>query len=107
MAAKFITLKWVQNERHDNRAAAIDPDMEGEDDGIDLQSASATEGRSGDRVEWKPVTLSVDAIRNFYPRAGGREGCRVLLKSGAAYPVLNTHEEIVAALGEGTVDLTR
>jgi len=99
---KFITLKLITEETHPAPDADVrdDPVVEGEDDGFeethpDVQSASAREARQGDRIDWKPNTIAVDAIRNFYPRKGGRFGSRVLMKAGVAYVVLDTHDDIV------------
>lgn len=98
--AKFITVKMITDEvpppeAEDARAGAVQE--EGEDDGMerDVQSASASLGRSGARTDWKPNTISVDAIRNWYPRKGGRPGCRLIMKTGTAYIVVDEHEEIL------------
>lgn len=102
---KFITLKLITEEVNPLPLADVrdeHPDVEGEDDGVETtpferhaQSASATMGRQGERIDWKPNTINVDAVRNFYPRRGGRFGCRVLMKTGVAYVVLDTHDEIL------------
>lgn len=95
--AKFITLKQITEEVNaPEREPLDDAEVGGEDDGIqEVQSAEARFGRSGSHIDWKPNTVNVDAIRNFYPRKGGREGSRVMMKSGVAYVVLDTHDEIM------------
>lgn len=105
--AKFITLKQITEELETETAGrpfqevTDDGEIEGEDDGIrQVQSASAVGGvrPSGDHQGWKPNTISVDVIRNFYPRKHGRPGSRVVLKSGVAYVVVDTHDEIMAMI---------
>lgn len=112
---KFITLKMVLDNTRPNQRPHTDDDDEeiGEDDGLPAlaapQSASAQGARPGpDAQFWRPITISVDSLRNFYPRAGGREGTRIILKSGTAYAVLNLHGEVAAALSAdgAIVDLT-
>jgi hypothetical protein len=76
-------------------------DVEGEDDGAgeaDAQSAFAARGRQGERIDWKPNRINIDTIRNYYPRAGGRFGTRIMMKAGAAYIVLNTFDEVTALI---------
>ncbi len=113
---RFITLKQITSEPHPlspNAPDLSDEETMGEDDGLpaeaqpDVQSANARERNMDGAVQWKPITISVDAIRNFYPRAGGQVGTRVLLKSGTAYVVANEHADIVSVLGQDVLDLTR
>jgi len=66
---------------------------EGEDDGVAVAPAPATQ-------EWTPNSINIDMIRNWTPRAQGREGCRIILKSGTAYVALDTHDEIAAKIAE-------
>lgn len=101
--AKFITLKQIIEELNPpHRDPEPDTsDLEtGEDDGLAVQPGDATSGRHppADAEQWKPNTMSIDAIRNFYPRKGGRTGCRVMMKTGVAYVVLDTHEEILSMI---------
>lgn len=99
--AKFITLKQITEEvRAPEQEPLDEAELTGEDDGVgsDTQSASAQLGRSGERTDWKPNTINVDAIRNFYPRKGGRPGSRLMMKTGVAYVVLDTHDEIMAKI---------
>jgi hypothetical protein len=102
--AKFVTLKQIMEDLNPPHRdpEPTDTDLEtGEDDGL-TQPADARSGRlvrSETDIDWKPNTISVDAIRNFYPRKGGRTGCRVMMKTGVAYVVLDTHEEIIAKIG--------
>lgn len=101
--AKFITLKQIIEELNPPHQ---DPELDqrdletGEDDGMAAQPADANAGRHApdDAQQWKPNTMSTDAIRNFYPRKGGRVGCRVMMKTGVAYVVLDTHEEILTLI---------
>jgi hypothetical protein len=112
MTARFVTLKMITSEQENRQEPDHEPgeDAGGEDDGFaqitDVQSASAhTRGARGAHIAWKPMTLSVDAIRNMYPRDGGADGTRILLKSGVKYIVLNEHAQIAAAIGD-VIDLT-
>ena len=108
--AKFITLKQIIEEAdtetvQDRRPFAED---DGEDDGLpqsqaapparEVQYANAGHGPGSSFQAWKPNTMQVDAIRNFYPRKGGRNGSRVVMKTGTAYIVVDTHEEILAMI---------
>jgi len=91
---KFITLKQITNEPAP--FAERDDDTEGgEDDGL---APAAAQLRAPAEVEWKPNTVNVDAIRNYYPRKGGRVGCRVMMKTGVAYIVADEHDEITAKI---------
>lgn len=94
--AKFITLKMIVRE---TPAQFSEPtEGVGEDDAIEEQGAEPTLVRSGE-VEWKPLTLEVDAIRTFYPRKGGKPGTRIVMKQGGvAYIVANDHDEIAHAV---------
>lgn len=111
MSVNFIVVKMVVEDAATRRRSQDEDDLDhagGEDDGFaEVQPADARGGRAADGTRWKPLTISVDTIRNFYPRAGGREGTRILLKSGAAYAVVNDFSEIVTALGGAVADLTR
>lgn len=114
--AKFITLKQIIEEadaqdvtRRTSRPfpESLDGDDEGgEDDGLapemaELPSPNVQYANADNRnptapfQAWKPNTMQVDAIRNWYPRKGGRSGCRVLMKTGAAYIVVESHDEIL------------
>jgi|SRR6185437_11969481 len=101
---KFITLKMVSsNDRNDRER---DRDVEthadpiqgsGEDDGLEGEATGTI--TEAPVLPWRPLTISVDSIRNFYPRSGGRPGCRVLMKSGGvAYAVLDEHADIMAMI---------
>ena len=113
---KFITLKMVLDNtrgRQPREEDITDGEDVGEDDGLPALSAPQSASAQGARPDataqfWRPITISVDSLRNFYPRAGGREGTRIILKSGTAYAVLNLHGEVTSALErDGTiVDLT-
>lgn len=111
---KFITLKQITDEVENRQEPDVENNDLGEDDGmappshqVQAGDARSSRSRSGAFISWKPMTLAVDSIRNFYPRAGGREGTRILLKSGVKYIVLNEHDEIVEALGGDVVNLAR
>jgi hypothetical protein len=111
--SKFITLKMVNSneerqrsrsnvlndliDRHDEPA---DRDEDGEDSGEDdgLTNGGVTTLALPAPAPWQPLTINTDSIRNFYPRKDGRTGCRVLLKTGTAYAVLDEHAEILAML---------
>lgn len=62
----------------------------GEDDGVGDPAPTPPP------VPTKPVTFAVDQIRNFYPRKGDKPGTRVILKSGTAYVVSESHGEVLA-----------
>lgn len=101
--SKFITLKQIieeLNPPHRDPEPSNDDLETGEDDNLGAQPADANAGRHApaDAEQWKPNTMSTDAIRNFYPRKGGRTGCRVMMKTGVAYVVLDTHEEILTLI---------
>jgi len=93
---KFITLKQITNEPAPVEMDRDDIEDGGEDDG--LAPASASMPTSAPEIEWKPNTINVDAIRNWYPRKGGRVGCRVIMKTSVAYIVANEHDEIMALI---------
>jgi hypothetical protein len=105
--AKFITLKQIISEPRPfaEPQTGSHVEEEGEDDGLeqspsasDVQSAQARLGHQGAVIDWKPNTMSVDAIRNFYPRKGGAPGSRVVMKTGTAYIVVEEHAEILALI---------
>lgn len=116
---KFITLKQIIEEadaedvtRRTTRPfpeGRDEDDEGGEDDGLppevtELPAPNVQYANAGNRnptapfQAWKHNTMQVDAIRNFYPRKGGKPGCRVLMKTGAAYIVVETHDEILALI---------
>lgn len=101
MATKFITLKQIMDEVRPSRNLEdhINEVHGGEDDGLEDDAHSNVTSIT-DQVSpgWKPNTMSVDAIRNFYPRKGGQPGCRVVMKTGVAYAVLDDHADILALI---------
>jgi hypothetical protein len=102
MALRFLVLKMITSEAEQRRDRAAETGDEGEDDGLALparnvQYANAG-GPRGDFQAWKRITIAIDTIRNFYPRAGGRNGSRIMMKSGVNYIVVNEHDEIVDAI---------
>lgn len=68
---------------------------EGEDDGMAATGVAPAQPVS---QQWVPNTINIDMIRNWTPRAHGRDGCRIILKSGTAYVALDTHDEIRALI---------
>jgi len=107
--AKFITVKQIIEEanaesvRERGTRPFAEDDEGGEDDGLpqelpapNVQYANASNANpTAPYQAWKPNRISVDAIRNWYPRKGGKHGCRLILKTGVAYPVADTFDEIV------------
>lgn len=70
--------------------------QQGEDDGVNEVVVPA--------IPTKPITISVDQVRNFYPRKNDKPGTRVVLKSGTAYVVLEDHAAVLTAI-EGRSEL--
>lgn len=109
--SKFITLSMiVQESISRGRPAPQVPvqshEPSGEDDGIDNEPEQ-TETQTAEVVsiapqhvvvEQKPVTIGVDSIRNFYPRKDNVPGTRVVLKSGVAYIVVESHDEVLTRI---------
>lgn len=108
---KFITLSMIVREniiRPDYRHVDTDPSEDGEDDGL-VEAGGAGEasaqtaeivniGPRHEILEVQPLTLQVEQIRSFYPRKNAAPGTRVVLKSGTAYIVKQTHDEVLAEI---------
>lgn len=100
---KFITLTMIVRENVTRGGQSVDPDLLGEDDNlVDIGEAASDNVVSiapqYEIVESKPVTIGLDSIRNFYPRKNNAPGTRVILKSGVAYVVTETHDQILAGV---------
>lgn len=111
---KFITLKMIISQelvRPDNDASLVpfrrDEGMEdtGEDDGLGNVVEMPTSGGQPEVEQprlritrTQPLTIGLDSIRNFYPRKHEAPGTRLVLKSGVAYIVEETHDEVLSAI---------
>lgn len=105
---KFITLSMIVREniiRPDYNRVDTDPSGDGEDDGL-VEAGGATPqtaeivsiGPRHEILEVQPLTLQVEQIRSFYPRKNAAPGTRIVLKSGTAYIVKQTHDEVLAEI---------
>lgn len=98
---KFLTLTMIVRENVTRNDQVQSNEPTGEDDGMDDAPATPQDDRPTETreiAETKPLTVNLDQIRNFYPRKNQMPGSRVILKSGTAYVVKETHDEILAKL---------
>jgi len=111
---KFVTLKMIVGQeliRPDSEPVpfrgAEPVDDTGEDDGLPENVVGFRPAEGSDAqieepririTKTQPVTIGLDSIRNFYPRKLNAPGTRVVLKSGVAYIVEETHAEVLEAI---------